>query len=106
MNNPGKHSPVSLAARREALVTQCALQRINAATDIREMMAPVHNLRHKVGGNLAIPASAAGAVIGLLATSRRSKLVPMLTTAFSLWRLGRNALMEYRKHKAATYSGE
>ena len=43
MNKSVKHSKVSLAARREALVTECALQRITAARDVREIMAPVHN---------------------------------------------------------------
>ena len=96
MSNSGKHSPASLAARRQALVTECALQRITAAREVREIMAPVHNLRHKVGGNFAIPVSLAGLVGGLIAT-RSGRLVPMLTTGLSLWKLGRDGLAAWRQ---------
>ena len=96
MSNSVKHSKVSLAARREALVTECALQRITAARDVREIMAPVHKLRHKVGGNFAIPVSVLGLVGGLIAT-RSGRLMPMLTTGLSLWKLGRDSLAAWRQ---------
>jgi hypothetical protein len=96
MNNSVKHSKVSLAARLEALMTECALQRITAARDVRAIMAPVHNLRRKVGGNLAIPVSLLGLVGGLIAT-RSGKLMPMLTTGLSLWKLGRDSLAAWRQ---------
>ncbi|NML62521.1 hypothetical protein HHL21_15850 [Massilia sp. RP-1-19] len=96
MSNSGKHSPASLAARRQALVTECALQRITAAREVRGIMAPVHNLRHKVGGNFAIPVSVLGLIGGLIAT-RSGKLVPMLTTVRSLWKLGRDGLAAWRQ---------
>ena len=99
MNKPGKHSPMALAAKREALLAECALQRINAAHEVREIMAPIHNARAHVGGNFAIPMSVAGIVIGVLA-NRRKKLVPMLTTAFSLWKLGQNVMQSWRERKA------
>lgn len=86
-----KHSPSALAARREALLAQCALQRVNAASDIREIMAPVNRLRRHAGRNLLIPLSLAGAALGIVAQRRRGKLVPMLTTALSIWKLGRKA---------------
>ena len=96
MNKPSKNSPVSLKARREALMTECALQRIEAARDVRGIMAPVHNLRHKVGGNFAIPVSVLGLVGGLIAT-RSGKLLPLLTTGLSLWKLGRDSLDAWRQ---------
>ena len=97
MNNTSKHSPASLAARREGLVTLCALQRVTAATEIREIMAPVHNLRSKVGGNFAIPVSAIGLIGGLIFAVRSGKLLPMLTTGLSLWKLGRDSLDAWRQ---------
>ena len=97
MNKPSKHSAASLAARREALVTQCELQLINATTEIRSIMAPVHNLRDKVGGNFAIPVSAVGLIGGLIFAVRSGKLLPMLTTGLSLWKLGRNSLEAWRQ---------
>lgn len=96
MSNSGKHSPASLAARRQALVTECALQRITATREIRAIVAPVHNLRHKVGGNFAIPVSVLGLIGGLIAT-RSGRLVPMLTTGLSLWKLGRDSLAAWRQ---------
>lgn len=95
MNNPGKHSPSALAARREMLLEQCALQRVNAANDIREIMAPVNRLRRH-GGSLLTPLSLAGGVLGIVA-HRRGKLVPMLTTALSIWKFGRNAMALLRQ---------
>lgn len=96
MNKSGKHSPATLAARRQMLVTQCALQRITATNEIREIMAPVHKLRDKVGGNFAIPVSALGLIGGLIAT-RSGRLLPMLTTGLSLWKLGRDSLEAWRQ---------
>lgn len=96
MSNSGKHSPASLAARRQALVTECALQRITAAREVREIVAPVHHLRHKVGGSFAIPVSLLGLVGGLIAT-RRGRLAPMLATGLSLWKLGRDSLAAWRQ---------
>ncbi|RJG15771.1 hypothetical protein [Massilia cavernae] len=103
MSKPGKHSPITLAAKRQALLAECALQRINAAHEVSEIMAPIRNVREKVGGNLAIPMSAAGIVVGILA-NRRKKLVPMLTTAFSLWKLGKSLMESWREHKAAQHA--
>lgn len=77
-------------------MTECALQRITAARDVREIMAPVHNLRQKVGGNFAIPVSVLGLVGGLIAT-RSGKLLPLLTTGVSLWKLGRDSLDAWRQ---------
>lgn len=96
MNKPSKHSRASLAARRDALVSECALQRITVAREVRGIMAPVHSLRHKVGGNFAIPVSVLGLVGGLIAT-RRGSLMPMLTAGLSLWKLGRDALAAWRQ---------
>ena len=96
MNKTSKHSPESLAARREGLVTLCALQRVTATAEIREIMAPVHNLREKVGGSFAIPVSALGLIGGLIAT-RSGRLLPMLTTGLSLWKLGRDSLDAWRQ---------
>jgi hypothetical protein len=96
MSKSVKHSPAALAAKRQALVSECALQRINAASDIREIMAPVHSLRHKIGGSFAIPMSVAGLIGGIVAT-RGGRLMPMLTTGLSLWKLGRDALAAWRQ---------
>ena len=97
MNKTSKHSPASLAARREGLVTLCALQRVTATAEIRDIMAPVHNLRDKVGGNFAIPVSAIGLIGGLIFAARSGRLLPMLTTGLSLWKLGRNSLDAWRQ---------
>lgn len=96
MSKPRKNSLPALAARRQALVTECALQRINAAREIREIVAPVHKVRQKLGGNLAIPLSALGVVAGLIA-ARKGKLMPMITSGLALIRLGRESLAAWRQ---------
>lgn len=93
MSNSRKHS---LASRRQALVTECALQRINASREIREIVAPVHKLRQKLGGNLMIPISALGVVGGLIA-ARKGKIMPMITSGLALIRLGRESLDAWRQ---------
>ncbi len=97
MNKPGKHSPATLAARRQMLVTQCALQRISATSEIRQIMAPVHKVRDKVGGNFAIPVAALGLIGGLIFAARSGRLLPMLTTGLSLLKLGRDSLEAWRQ---------
>lgn len=73
--------PITLAQRREALLVQCALQRIEAARELTEMRAP----RESSGGvNLKMPLTIAGVVLGMIATRSGGKALPMLTAGLSL----------------------
>ena len=71
---------ITLAQRREALLVQCALQRIEAARELTALRAP-----HASGGGVDIktPLTIAGVVLGMIAT-RAGKVLPMLTAGLTL----------------------
>ncbi len=89
MTTDSHGAPLSLAARREALVAQCALQRMNAGNEVSELLAP---FRGGGGGfGLKVPLTIAGVVLGMIVT-RAGSAMPMVSAGLSLWRLARTVL--------------
>lgn len=72
--------------RRASLIAQCAQQRIDAAHEIRTLLAPA-----SPGGSLKLPLTIAGVVLGMIAT-RGGRTMPLLTMGLSLWKLVKNVL--------------
>jgi len=70
---------VTLAQRREALLVQCAMQRIEAARELTALRSPGG------GGGMDVktPLTIAGVVLGMIAT-RAGKVLPMLTAGLTL----------------------
>jgi hypothetical protein len=93
MSNEATHSVASLALRREALVAQCALQRMMVAAEVRALAQPIapSNWRHVFGRNLKIPLTIAGVVVGL-AVTRPGRVLPLLQTGAALWGVVRKVL--------------
>lgn len=82
--------------RRAALLAQCGQQRESLRLEFDEVMAPVHQvrgLRQRIGG-FTVPLAVLGVVIGL-AIARPKKIVPTLTAAAGLWKLGRSLLEQF-----------
>jgi len=71
---------VTLAQRREALLVQCAMQRIEAARELTALRSPGGS-----GGGMDVktPLTIAGVVLGMIAT-RAGKVLPMLTAGLTL----------------------
>jgi len=86
----------ALAARRKALISECALQRITAVRVVREMTAPSGEGRQFSIGNIKVPLTIAGVVLGMIATKRGSAM-PMITAGYSLYKLLRSALAVLRR---------
>ncbi len=79
---------VTLAQRREALLAQCALQRVEAARELTAMRAPSEG---RGGVNLKVPLTIASVVLGMVAT-RSGKALPMLTAGVTLIKMASGAL--------------
>jgi hypothetical protein len=80
-----------LAARRHALVAECALQRIEAGREIMALLEPVHQpggLRQYLGRDLKVPLTIAGVVLGMV-VAKPARAIPMITAGFSLWKFAR-----------------
>ena len=73
--------------RRASLIAQCAQQRLDAANEVRALLAPAKS----AGGGLKLPLTIAGVVLGMIAT-RSGRAMPMLTAGLSLWKLAKNVL--------------
>jgi hypothetical protein len=73
--------------RRASLIAQCAQQRVDAAREVRALLAPASS----VGVGLKLPLTIAGVVLGMIAT-RSGRAMPMLTAGLSLWKLVRKVL--------------
>lgn len=73
--------------RRAALVAQCAQQRIDAAGEVRALLAPVHS----TGSSLKLPLTIAGVVLGIIAT-RSGRAMPLITGGLALWKIVRSVL--------------
>ena len=87
-----------LAARRQALVAQCALQRIEAGREIMALLEPVHQpggLRQFIGRDLKVPLTIAGVVLGM-AVAKPKRAIPMITAGLSLWKFARPLLAALR----------
>lgn len=91
-----QRAPPTLAARRDALIAQCALQRMNAGNEFGELLAPFQGGGFAglggIGGlGVKLPLAIAGFVLGLIVT-RAGKAWPLVSTGLSLWRIARNVL--------------
>lgn len=93
MSSSSRRTPAGLAARRAALVAQCAQQRTEAADDVNALVAPLNpgGLRQYLGSNLKIPLTIAGVVLGMVAT-KPARALPILTAGLSLWKLASTVL--------------
>jgi hypothetical protein len=91
----------TLAARREALVAQCAAQRHEAAHEFYALTAPVaasgsNALAFFKGRNLKVPLTIAGVVLGMVLV-RPARAMPMIATGLSLWKLAQPVLAMLRR---------
>lgn len=84
MNTDARRTPP--AERRAALIAQCAQQRLDAAREVRALLAPASS-----GHGLKLPLTIAGVVLGMIAT-RSGRAMPMLTAGLSLWKLVKKVL--------------
>lgn len=93
------HKP-TLADRRERLVAECSLQRTQMSREIGGLRAPaLHGgslLDSLLGGNMKIPLTIAGAVLGLVAM-RPAGLMPLVTTGLSLLKMSKSVLGMVRR---------
>ena len=73
------HSAASLAQRRDALLAECALQRLALGVQTRQLLEPLTggNLRHTLATRFKIPLMVGGAVLGLLLVRPR-RCLPLL----------------------------
>jgi ATP-dependent exoDNAse (exonuclease V) alpha subunit len=88
MNNDARRLP--LAGRRAVLIARCAQQRLEAAQEVRELLAPVDKSL-SIAGSLKLPLTIAGVVLGMIAT-RSGRAMPMVTAGLGLWKLVRKVL--------------
>ena len=86
---------ITLAQRRDALLVQCALQRIEAARELTALRAP----RESSGGgiHLKMPLTIAGVVLGMIATRSGGKALPMLTAGLSLIKVASSLMSLVRR---------
>lgn len=99
--NIDKQKP-SLAERRLALVAECSRQRTEASREISNLRAPTMltgggGIMHYLGsGNLRIPLTIAGVVLGMIVT-KPSRAMPLLATGLSLFKLATSVLAMLRR---------
>lgn len=91
----------TLAARREALVAQCAAQRHEAAQEFYALTAPVASsgssfLAFFKGRNLKVPLTIAGVVLGMVLV-RPGRAMPLIATGLSLWKFAQPVLAMLRR---------
>ncbi|MES2019480.1 MAG: hypothetical protein V4484_23560 [Pseudomonadota bacterium] len=90
-------SKQSLAARRQALVAECALQRIEVAMELSTLRMPAAGVsQYLTAGNLKLPLTIAGVVLGMIVT-KPSRALPLLATGLSLFKLVTSVLSALRK---------
>ena len=79
------HSAASLAQRRDALLAECALQRLALGVQTRQLLEPLTggNLRHTLATRFKIPLMVGGAVLGLLLVRPR-RFLPLLRASGAL----------------------
>ncbi len=98
----------TLAQRREALVAQCAVQRAEASQERAMLFAPTLSggggilnmlgtgslgrvLQSLKGRKLLLPLAVAGIAVGAVA-ARPARMVSLVTTGISLWKLAQPVL--------------
>lgn len=92
----------TLAARRMALIADCSRQRTELGHEISNLRAPSvlsggGGIMHYLSsGNLRIPLTIAGVVLGMIAT-KPSRAMPLLATGMSLFKLATSVLAMLRK---------
>jgi hypothetical protein len=94
-----KRTGAALAARREALIIECALQRISAGREVMALMEPVNapgGIRDYIGGNMKVPLAIAGVVLGMMVVRPRRAL-PIITAGLSLWKFARPLMAMLKK---------
>jgi len=117
MNKPQTFPSGDLAARRAALVAQCAVQRVelvSAAAELRASFTPLKTfgslgplalLGAGLGRHSKIPLIIGGVLAGLAVTGSL-RLLPLLEGASSLWRVVRSASVLLRSlRKKAEHEG-
>lgn len=74
---------IPLALRREALLTECALQRLSLAAEARNLLMPLtrDRLRVSIGPRLKIALMIAGVVLGVAMTRPRRAMATLLRAA-------------------------
>lgn len=91
----------TLAEQRMALVAECARQRTQAAREMSNLRAPTTlsgggGILHYLGsGNLRIPLTIAGVVLGMMVT-KPSRAMPLLATGMSLFKVATSVLAMLR----------
>ena len=85
---------VSLAQRREALLVECALQRVDAVRELSALRRPTAS---SSGMKFKVPLTIASVVLGMVAT-RSGKAMPMLTAGISLIKMASGLLGMLRRH--------
>jgi hypothetical protein len=91
-----------LALRREMLIAECALQRIEAGREIMAMREPADGpggVGQLLGGDLKIPLTIAGVVLGMIVT-KPGRALPILTAGLSLWKFAGPLLKLLRRGPA------
>lgn len=102
--NIDKQKP-TLAARRMALVAECSRQRTEVGHEMSNLRAPRMltgggGIMHYLGsGNLRVPLTIAGVVLGMVAT-KPSRAMPLLATGLSLFKLVTSVWSVLRKPAA------
>ena len=92
----------TLASRRAALVAECARQRTEAGREISNLRAPSvlsggGGIMHYLSsGNLRIPLTIAGVVLGMIVT-KPSRAMPLLATGLSLFKVVTSVLAVVRR---------
>ncbi|MFL6658348.1 MAG: hypothetical protein ACJ8GW_09770 [Massilia sp.] len=94
----------TLAARRAALIAECARQRSDAGREISEFRASSllgggGIVQYLGSGGLKLPLTIAGVVLGMMVT-KPSRAIPLLTTGLSLFKLVTSVLSALRKPAA------
>ena len=104
MSNP--NNGMTLAMRREALLAQCALQRVMMAVETRELLAPLAptGWRQYLGTRMKVPLAIAGVVLGLVVV-RPGRAASMVQLGTTLWSIARTVLPMLRR-PAMDDSGE
>lgn len=87
------HTSASLAQRRDALLAECALQRLALGVETRQLLEPLTGgrLRHTLATRFKIPLMLGGAALGLLLVRPR-RFVPLLLAGASLLKHANAAL--------------
>jgi hypothetical protein len=85
----------ALAARRAALIEQCAEQRVGLAYELKALRPSTalagFPLAGYIAANRKLVLGAAGTVLGF-ALMRRKRLAGLVTSALSVWKTARGAL--------------